>query len=199
MEKQDDYKYIYGEPFSGTYETIIPDSIWNLNSKYLVSKEELADLYNCKMKRLPTAKWNGNTVFEEDVLMLFREKTEVLKHVTTDINELEKRKSPYIDRYISISKYLDLMGIDMSTFRPKKDSPCKENDNNIVKEISCAKEIIRLSSLVRSYIALNEYAKSLMVQIEELKRIYDSLRNAPELDNPDVELFDKKQYKKSSI
>ena len=197
MEKKDNYKYVYGEPFSDSYETIIPDSIWNLNSKYLVNKEELE--YTSKKKQLPTAKWNGNIVFEEDILMLFREKAELLKQVTSDINELENRKSPYIDRYISISKYLNSKGIDMSTFRPKKDSPCKKDDNEIVKEISCAREIIRLSSSVRSYIALNEYAKSLMTQIEELTKIYESLKNAPEIDNQAVEISDEKTYNKSSI
>ena len=131
--------------------------------------------------------------------MLFREKAELLKQVTSDINELENRKSPYIDRYISISKYLNSKGIDMSTFRPKKDSPCKNDENEIVREISCAKEIIRLSSSVRSYIALNEYAKSLMIQIEELTKIYESLKNAPEIDNQSVEISDEKTYNKSSI
>lgn len=190
MENIDSYKYIYGEPFKGFYDTVIPTSVWNLNSEHLYSKEEINDIFQNKVKQLPIAKWNGNTIYEEDVLLLFKEKMESLKQITKDIEELKQSRNPYIKRFLSIVDYLTSNGIDISTFTPATDSVRKENevDSNLIKEISSAKEIIRVSREVRIYISMMEYANVLSKQIEELTRIYDSLKAAPELDASDMSL-----------
>ena len=103
----------------------------------------------------------------KNVKRVYREKNALLSSVIGDLENLRKLDDSSLKRYVEISTYLIYNGLSIDMVLNTED----DTFSSFVEIAEEAKKIIQDNSLVRQYVALNEYGRSLAYETKHLEDV----------------------------
>ncbi len=191
-------KFIYGEPFTGFYQQILPKEYSYPSPTIIKDIQEINEEFRELVKFVPVAVWHGASVTIEDVEYLLTLKTQFVTNLRNDLAVFHEKNWVDLSEFVMRNYYLGTKNINIETYKMNNGLNDNDVDDDIRLTINKIEHLKKSNPIVREYIALSAYLVQLEREIAELKLIAESLKSAPKKDSSNLCLFqeDVKKHRK---
>lgn len=191
-------KFIYGEPFTGFYQQILPQEYSYPSPTIIKDIQEINEEFRELVKFVPVAVWHGASVTIEDVEYLLTLKTQFVTNLRNDLAVFHEKNWVDLSEFVMRNYYLGTKNINIETYKMNNGLNDNDVDDDIRLTINKIEYLKKSNPIVREYIALSAYLVQLEREIAELKLIAESLKSAPKKDSSNLCLFqeDVKKHRK---
>lgn len=191
-------KFIYGEPFTGFYQQVLPQEYSYPSPTIIKDIQEINEEFRELVKFVPVAVWHGASVTIEDVKRLLDLKTQFVTNLRNDLAVFHEKNWSDLSEFVMRNYYLGTKNINIETYKMNNGLNVDDVDDDIRLAINKIEHLKKSNPIVREYIALSAYLVQLEREIAELKLIAESLKFAPKKDSSNLCLFqeDEKKHRK---
>lgn len=191
-------KFIYGEPFTGFYQQVLPQEYSYPSPTIIKDIQEINEEFRELVKFVPVAVWHGASVTIEDVKRLLDLKTQFVTNLRNDLAVFHEKNWVDLSEFVMRNYYLGTKNINIETYKMNNGLNGYDVDDDIRLAINKIEHLKKSNPIVREYIALSAYLVQLEREIAELKLIAESLKFAPKKDSSNLCLFqeDEKKHRK---